>query len=267
MLARSSSAKTARGASARTPSCLGRRRLAEALVELGSSRATASRSTWRCARRSPWPRRARTSGRCSCLSSRGFAAPAMRSGFEASDAKVVICADGSFRRGRWLLMRETVDEAGGDVAVIEWNWSAPSGPSSCGDSLEPFLRCRSIRSTPTCSRTRPARRVNRRACCTSTAASSFRSPAKSRYQTDVNEGDVVHFATDMGWIMGPWTVKPAGRARRDDRLRRGRPRLARRQALANGRAGARDHVGCLAHADPRAAPSGRAADRHLFRCG
>jgi acetyl-CoA synthetase len=30
------------------------------------------------------------------------------------------------------------------------------------------------------------------------------------YQTDVNEGDVVHFATDMGWIMGPWTVVGAG---------------------------------------------------------
>jgi acetyl-CoA synthetase len=26
----------------------------------------------------------------------------------------------------------------------------------------------------------------------------------------VNEGDVVHFATDMGWIMGPWTVVGAG---------------------------------------------------------
>ena len=30
------------------------------------------------------------------------------------------------------------------------------------------------------------------------------------YQTDVNEGEVVHFATDMGWIMGPWTVVGAG---------------------------------------------------------
>ena len=26
----------------------------------------------------------------------------------------------------------------------------------------------------------------------------------------MNEGDVVHFATDMGWIMGPWTVVGAG---------------------------------------------------------
>jgi acetyl-CoA synthetase len=30
------------------------------------------------------------------------------------------------------------------------------------------------------------------------------------YQTDVRRGDRVHFATDMGWIMGPWTVVGAG---------------------------------------------------------
>ena len=26
----------------------------------------------------------------------------------------------------------------------------------------------------------------------------------------MHEGDVVHFATDMGWIMGPWTVVGVG---------------------------------------------------------
>jgi acetyl-CoA synthetase len=30
------------------------------------------------------------------------------------------------------------------------------------------------------------------------------------YQSDVNAGDRVHFATDMGWIMGPWTVVGCG---------------------------------------------------------
>src|SRR5205823_10658383 len=30
------------------------------------------------------------------------------------------------------------------------------------------------------------------------------------YQADVREGDVMHFATDMGWIMGPWTVVGVG---------------------------------------------------------
>ena len=35
---------------------------------------------------------------------------------------------------------------------------------------------------------------------------------EAAYQTDVKEGDRVHFATDMGWIMGPWTVVGAGAA-------------------------------------------------------
>jgi acetyl-CoA synthetase len=30
------------------------------------------------------------------------------------------------------------------------------------------------------------------------------------YQADVRAGDVIHFATDMGWIMGPWTIVGAG---------------------------------------------------------
>ena len=30
------------------------------------------------------------------------------------------------------------------------------------------------------------------------------------YQTDVHAGETIHFATDMGWIMGPWTVVGGG---------------------------------------------------------
>ena len=30
------------------------------------------------------------------------------------------------------------------------------------------------------------------------------------YQADAHEDDVIHFATDMGWIMGPWTVVGGG---------------------------------------------------------
>src|SRR5262249_17993644 len=30
------------------------------------------------------------------------------------------------------------------------------------------------------------------------------------YQAELRAGDVVHCATDMGWIMGPWTVVGAG---------------------------------------------------------
>ncbi|MDX6424487.1 MAG: acetyl-CoA synthetase [Gaiellaceae bacterium] len=140
----------------------------------------------------------------------GFAAPAIAQRLEASDAKVVICADGSFRRGRRLPMRETVDEAGADVPVIEWNRERAEWPEL-------------VRRQPG---TLPALQVESEHPYLLTYTSGTTGQPKGvlhvhggflvsiarevAYQTDVNEGDVVHFATDMGWIMGPWTVVGAG---------------------------------------------------------
>ena len=41
------------------------------------------------------------------------------------------------------------------------------------------------------------------------------------YQADAHLDDVIYFATDMGWIMGPWMVVGAG-AWPQARVRRGR---------------------------------------------
>jgi acetyl-CoA synthetase len=140
----------------------------------------------------------------------GFAAPAIAQRLEASDAKVVICADGSFRRGRWLPMRETVDEAGADVPVIEWNRERAEWPELVRrqpgtlaalqvDSEHPYLL---TYTSGTTGQPKGVLHVHG-----GFLVSIAREVA---YQTDVNEGDVVHFATDMGWIMGPWTVVGAG---------------------------------------------------------
>src|SRR6187551_2365830 len=140
----------------------------------------------------------------------GFAAPAIAQRLEASAAKVVICADGSFRRGRLLSMRETVDEAGGDVAVIEWNRERAEWPELVRrqrgvlpalqlDSEHPYLL---TYTSGTTGQPKGVLHVHG-----GFLVSIAREVA---YQTDVNEGDVVHFATDMGWIMGPWTVVGAG---------------------------------------------------------
>src|SRR5437762_2918275 len=64
----------------------------------------------------------------------GFAAPAIAARLQHSEAKVVVTADGSLRRGREVPMKELADQA------------------------------------------------------------------------DARPGDVIHFVTDMGWIMGPWEV-------------------------------------------------------------
>jgi acetyl-CoA synthetase len=140
----------------------------------------------------------------------GFAAPAIAQRLEASDAKVVICADASLRRGRWLPMREAVDEAGGDVEVIEWDRRRAEWPEL-------------VRRQPG---TLPALQVDSEHPYMLTYTSGTTGQPKGvlhvhggflvsiarevAYQTDVNEGDVVHFATDMGWIMGSWTVVGAG---------------------------------------------------------
>src|SRR5204863_4393350 len=50
----------------------------------------------------------------------GFAAPAIASRLEDSQAKVVICADWSLRRGKRVDMRAILDETGRRT-VVEWN--------------------------------------------------------------------------------------------------------------------------------------------------
>ena len=78
----------------------------------------------------------------------GFGVPAVRQRLEASEAKVVVCADGSFRRGRWLPMRATVDEAAEGLSIaVEWNRRRSEWPGSCSGSRERCPRSRSTRST------------------------------------------------------------------------------------------------------------------------
>ncbi len=142
----------------------------------------------------------------------GFAAPAIAQRLEASGAKVVICADGSLRRGRWVPMRETVAEASAELEldVIAWDrrraeWpelvARQSGtlPALQVDSEHPYLLTYTSGTTGA-----PKGVVHVQGGFLVSIAREV------AYQTDVNEGDVVHFSTDMGWIMGPWTVVGAG---------------------------------------------------------
>jgi acetyl-CoA synthetase len=142
----------------------------------------------------------------------GFAAPAVRQRLEASEAKVVICADGSFRRGRWMPMRETVDEAtaGLHVEVIEWNRRNAEWPELV-DRQPGKLPALDVESEHPYLLTYTSGTTGQPKGVLHVHGGFLVSIAREvAYQTDVNEGDVVHFATDMGWIMGPWTVVGAG---------------------------------------------------------
>src|SRR6266498_606298 len=142
----------------------------------------------------------------------GFAAPAIASRLEDSQAKVAICADWSLRRGRQIDMRATLDDAGPhDLQhVIEWNRETHAWPELVTrrpgtlqpvevDSEAPYLLA--YTSGPT-GRPKGALLVQ--------GGFLVSIAREAAYQTDVKRGDRLHFATDMGWIMGPWTVVGGG---------------------------------------------------------
>jgi acetyl-CoA synthetase len=142
----------------------------------------------------------------------GFAAPAIASRLEDSQAKVAICADWSLRRGKRIEMRATLDEAGPHALehVVEWNRETRSWPELVTkqpgtlapvelDSEAPYLLAYTSGTT---GKPKGALLVNG-----GFLVSIVREAA---YQTDIKRGDRVHFATDMGWIMGPWTIVGAG---------------------------------------------------------
>jgi acetyl-CoA synthetase len=142
----------------------------------------------------------------------GFAAPAIASRLEDSQAKVAICADWSLRRGKRIDMRATLDEAGPVEHVVEWNRETRAWPRLVTrqpgtlapvevDSEAPYLLAYTSGTTG-----RPKGALHVQGGFLVSIA------RETAYQTDVNAGERIHFATDMGWIMGPWTVVGGGAA-------------------------------------------------------
>jgi acetyl-CoA synthetase len=140
----------------------------------------------------------------------GFAAPAVRQRLEASEAKVVICADWSLRRGKRVEMRAILDEVLDGQPVVAWERERLAWPEVVTrqpgtlaalevDSEHPYLL------TYTSGTTGQPKGVLH------VQGGFLVSIAREvAYQTDVHAGDRIHFATDMGWIMGPWTVVGGG---------------------------------------------------------
>ena len=265
----SSAARTARGASSRSPSSRDEvTRLAEALV---AARRRAGRprrdlpadvagggdrlARVRAHRRRPGADLLRLRG------ARGrAAAPGLRG--EGRDhrrerrcgaAARCRCSRSSRRRAREAPSLE-------HVVVAPWDELRRRLP---GDARAARRSTPSIR---TCSRTRPARPASRRASLHVQGGFLVSIAREVGYQADARPGDVIHFATDMGWIMGPWTVVGGGAIGATIVFAEGAPdwppdrlwRLVEEERVTI--------LGCSPTLDPRADPARRpAADLSSLR--
>ena len=155
----------------------------------------------------------------------GFAAPAIAARLADAKAKAVLTADGSYRRGQVVRMKDVLDEALRDAPTVThtfvWrrlglddvrlvagrdrDWDEETArvtgelaPAEV-DSEAPYLLAYTSGTTG-----RPKGAVHVQGGFLVSIAKEI------AYQADVHEGERVHFSTDMGWIMGPWTVVGAG---------------------------------------------------------
>jgi acetyl-CoA synthetase len=139
----------------------------------------------------------------------GFAAAAVAQRLVDSGAKVAITARESLRRGRAVPMLQILEEARREAPALEhvvvapWDEEIGSCPGTLPplpvDSEHPYLLTYTSGTTG-----KPKGVVHVHGGFLVSIA------RETAYQADVHEDDVVHFATDMGWIMGPWTVVGCG---------------------------------------------------------
>jgi acetyl-CoA synthetase len=144
----------------------------------------------------------------------GFATPAVLQRLQDSETKVVVTADRSLRRGKEIDMRTIVEEAARQAPSVErivvWSRDERSWgdlvegcpgelPPLDVDSEHPYLLTYTSGTTG-----KPKGILHVQGGFLVSIAREV------AYQADAHPEDIIHFATDMGWIMGPWKVVGGG---------------------------------------------------------
>ena len=154
----------------------------------------------------------------------GFAAPAVGERLAHAEAKLVVTADGSLRRGRELPTKETLDEALRAAPSVEHVVVWPRLGVDC--SMTPGRDLTWAEAVEGCPGTLPPLLVDAEHPYLIAYTSGTTGKPKGAlhvqggflvsiarevaYAADLTAGERILFATDMGWIMGPWTVVGAG---------------------------------------------------------
>jgi len=150
----------------------------------------------------------------------GFGAEAVATRLRDCEAKALITADGFWRKGRQIPMKETADTAVAQTPSVQrvivykrlgievpWKegrdlwWhdvvskQSESCPSEPMDSEDPFMI---IYTSGTTGKPKGSVHVH--------GGFLVKIAEEVAYQTDLKDGDVLYWVTDMGWIMGPWEV-------------------------------------------------------------
>jgi acetyl-CoA synthetase len=139
----------------------------------------------------------------------GFAAPAVAQRLQDSGAKVAITTRTSLRRGREVPMLAILEEARHEAPSLEHVIVAPWNDevAGCPGKLEPLA----VESEHPYLLTYTSGTTGKPKGVLHVQGGFLVSIAREAcYQADAHTDDVVHFATDMGWIMGPWTVVGCG---------------------------------------------------------